>query len=174
MSCHIRVCTVWKMLENEAWSGKVLDFILCLENTLKAWTSTFENQYFALNFFQWNMKSMFFFIASTWYVRTLYMQNDGYLPQARCGNTPWPRQYGRNFTDYLPTSFLWMKALFFYGYFIVNLFQGILLIIGHYFFWFHNKLWASTHTHTSVLLLLLMSNSSTRTHAHHKYSYSYS
>ena len=52
MSCHIRVCTVWKMLENEAWSGKVLDFLLCLENTLKAWTSTFENQYFALNFFQ--------------------------------------------------------------------------------------------------------------------------
>ena len=133
MSCHIRVCTVWIMLENEAWSGKVLDFLLCLENTLKAWTSTFENQYFALNFFQWNMKSMFFFIASTWYLRTLYMQNDGYLPQARCGNTPWPRQYGRNFTDYLPTSFLWMKALFFYGYFIVNLFQGILLIIGHYY-----------------------------------------
>ena len=120
----------------------------------------------------WNL--CFFFIASTWYVRTLYMQNDGYLPQARCGNTPWPRQYGRNFTDYLPTSFLWMKALFFYGYFIVNLFQGILLIIGHYFFWFHNKLWASTHTHTSVLLLVLMSNSSTHTHAHHKYSYSYS
>ena len=65
-------------------------------------------------------------------------------------------------TTFQPHFFEW-KYCFFYGYFIVNLFQGILLIIRHYFFWFHMGKYSYSYISTP-----------THTHVKIKYSYSYS